>query len=130
MILQYVSKLFSTLKICSYPLIQCVSFFLSRLYRFSGNQTRRIFKRWFTFKNIYILTTDVVFLIAFILRCVAYFNNQCRQDCPYEGNEIAFVAGAIWSFAALLAFLRIIQSNLIFYPPFLKCPVLCQQGIR
>ena len=102
--------------------------FPSRLYRFSGKKTRRIFKRWFTFKNIYILTTDVVFLIAFILRCVAYFNDQCRLDCPYEGNEIAFVAGAIWSFAALLAFLRIVQGNFIF-----QCPgvyVNIDQGIQ
>ena len=105
----------------NYPIV-LIFFFFSRLYRFSGNQTRRIFKRWFTFKNIYILTTDVVFLIAFILRCVAYFNNQCRQDCPYEGNEIAFVAGAIWSFAALLAFLRIIQSIILFFIPIFKMP--------
>jgi hypothetical protein len=32
--------------------------------------------------------------------------HQCRVGCPYEGNEIAFVAASIWSMAALLAFLR------------------------
>ena len=32
--------------------------------------------------------------------------HQCRRGCPYEGNEVAFVASAIWSAAALLAFLR------------------------
>ena len=85
-----------------------------RLYRFSGqNSVKRIFKRWFTFRNIYILSTDVVFLIAFILRCIAYYNDQCRRECPYEGNEIAFVASAFWSVAALLAFLRAVQGGLM-----------------
>ena len=51
----------------------------------------------------------MVFLVAFILRGVSYYNGQCRRNCPYEGNEIAFVAAAVWSFAALLAFLRAIQ---------------------
>ena len=86
------------------------SFF--RLYRYSDKKSR-IFRRWFTFKNLYILTTDIVFLIAFILRCVAFVNGQCRINCPYEGNETAFVAGAIWSFAALLTFLRSIQGGLM-----------------
>ena len=45
--------------------------------RYGGTQDRgRIFKRWLTFRNIYILSTDVVFLISVILRCVAFFNNQ------------------------------------------------------
>ena len=83
-----------------------------RLYRFSADVSR-IFKRWLTFRNLYILFTDVVFLVAFILRGVAYYNGQCRYQCPYEGNEIAFVAGAVWSFAALLAFLRAIQIGLM-----------------
>ena len=55
----------------------------------------------------------MVFLIAFILRCIAYYNDQCRRDCPYEGNEIAFVASAFWSVAALLAFLRAVQGGLM-----------------
>ena len=94
--------------------IKTLFFYNSRLYRFSGEKTvKRIFKRWFTFRNLYILSTDVVFLLAFILRCVAYINDQCRKDCPYDGNEIAFVAGAIWSFAALLAFLRAVQGGLM-----------------
>lgn len=84
-----------------------------RLYRFSGHGKQRIFSRWFNFRNIYILSTDVVFLIAFILRCIAYYNDQCRRDCPYEGNEIAFVASAFWSVAALLAFLRAVQGGLM-----------------
>ena len=50
-----------------------------------------------------------MFLVAFILRGISYYNGQCRRNCPYEGNEIAFVAAAVWSFAALLAFLRAIQ---------------------
>jgi hypothetical protein len=83
--------------------------FFFRLYRYSSD-SKRIFKRWLTFRNLYILSTDIVFLVAFILRIVAYINNQCRLDCPYEGNEIAFIAAAAWSFAALLAFLRIIQG--------------------
>jgi len=44
---------------------------------------------------------------------VAYFGDQCRNGCPYEGNEIAFVAAAIWSVAALLTFLRSIQGGLM-----------------
>ena len=88
-------------------------FSFPRLYRFSGHGKQRIFSRWFNFRNIYILSTDVVFLIAFILRCIAYYNDQCRRDCPYEGNEIAFVASAFWSVAALLAFLRAVQGGLM-----------------
>jgi len=87
---------------------------IHRLYRYSGHDDRRrVFKRWLTFKNIYILSTDLVFLIALILRCYAYFNSQCRRGCPYEGNETAFIAAAIWSFAALLTFLRSIQGGLM-----------------
>ncbi len=45
--------------------------------RYGGTQDRmRVFKRWLTFRNIYILSTDIVFLISVILRCVAYFNDQ------------------------------------------------------
>ena len=32
-----------------------------------------------------------MFLTAFILKCVAYFNHQNREG-SYEGNEIAFIA--------------------------------------
>ncbi len=81
-----------------------------RVHRYSSD-IRKIFKRWLSFKNIYVLATDIVFLVAFILRCVAYFNDQCRIGCPYEGNEIAFIAAAAWSFAALLAFLRAVQGK-------------------
>ncbi len=49
--------------------------------RYGGTQDRmRIFKRWLTFRNIYILSTDIVFLISVILRCVAYFNNQVAES--------------------------------------------------
>ncbi len=88
---------------------------IHRLYRFGGTQvdSKRIFKRWLTFRNLYILATDIVFLISLVLRCVAYFSHQCRRGCSYEGNEIAFVAAAIWSVAALLTFLRSIQGGLM-----------------
>lgn len=88
--------------------------FFCRLYRFSGEKTvKRIFKRWLTFRNLYILFTDIVFLLAFILRCVSFFTGQCRDNCPYEGNEVAFIAGTLWSVAALLAFLRVVQIGLM-----------------
>eukprot|EP00095_Tigriopus_kingsejongensis_P000985 maker-scaffold39_size501901-snap-gene-2.9 protein:Tk00985 transcript:maker-scaffold39_size501901-snap-gene-2.9-mRNA-1 annotation:"short transient receptor potential channel 5" len=87
---------------------------IHRLYRFGGSSdSKRIFKRWCTFRNVYILATDVVFLVSLILRSVAYFSHQCRRGCPYEGNEIAFVAASIWSFAAVLCFLRSIQGGLM-----------------
>ena len=96
---------------------------IHRLYRYSGHgrtgpdgsekSQGRIFKRWLTFRNIYILATDLVFLISLILRCLAHFNNQCRRGCPYEGNEIAFFGAAIWAIAAVLTFLRSIQGGLM-----------------
>ena len=79
----------------------------------SHDDWRRVFKRWLTFKNIYMLSTDLVFLIALILRYYAYLNSQCRRGCPYQGNETAFIASAIWSVASLLTFLRIIQGGLM-----------------
>ena len=87
---------------------------IHRLYRYSSHDDRRrVFKRWLTFKNIYMLSTDLVFLIALILRYYAYLNSQCRRGCPYQGNETAFIASAIWSVASLLTFLRIIQGGLM-----------------
>ena len=57
---------------------------IHRLYRFSGHgrtgldgsddSKRRIFKRWLTFRNIYILATDLVFLISLVLRFLAHYN--------------------------------------------------------
>ena len=57
---------------------------IHRLYRYSSHgrtgpdgsekSQGRIFKRWLTFRNIYILATDLVFLISLILRCLAHFN--------------------------------------------------------
>ena len=53
---------------------------IHRLYRYSGSEDRRrVFKRWLTFKNIYMLSTDLVFLIALVLRYYAYLNSQCRR---------------------------------------------------
>ena len=52
-------------------------------------------------------------MIYYLFRCYAYFNSQCRKGCSYEGNETAFIAAAIWSFAALLTFLRSIQGGLM-----------------
>ena len=93
-------------------LLQCRT--IHRLYRYSSHDDRRrVFKRWLTFKNIYMLSTDLVFLIALILRYYAYLNSQCRRGCPYQGNETAFIASAIWSVASLLTFLRIIQGGLM-----------------
>ncbi|XP_059082516.1 short transient receptor potential channel 5-like isoform X3 [Tigriopus californicus] len=87
---------------------------IHRLYRFGGSSdSKRIFKRWCTFRNLYILATDIVFLVSLILRSVAHFSDQCRAGCPYKGNEIAFVAASIWSFAAVLCFLRSIQGGLM-----------------
>jgi hypothetical protein len=34
--------------------------------------------RWLTFRNMYILLTNLIFLTALILRFNAYQNNQCR----------------------------------------------------
>ena len=45
---------------------------------------KRIFKRWLTFRNVYVLSTDVVFLVSLVLRCVAFYNHQCRRGCVYE----------------------------------------------
>jgi len=98
--------------ICSYMLENFRT--IHRLYRYSSHDDRRrVFKRWLTFKNIYMLSTDLVFLIALILRYYAYLNSQCRRGCPYQGNETAFIASAIWSVASLLTFLRIIQGGLM-----------------
>ena len=57
---------------------------IHRLYRYSEHGStgpdgadgarRRILKRWLTFKNIYILVTDLIFLISLILRCLAHYN--------------------------------------------------------
>ena len=74
-------------------------------------------RRWLTFRNILILVTNIIFLIALILRShtllstqcwqifcslifadlylrrfLAHQNNQCRDgDCPYEENKMAFI---------------------------------------
>nr|XP_040563435.1 transient-receptor-potential-like protein [Lepeophtheirus salmonis] len=87
---------------------------IHRLYRYGGTSNRSmVFKRWWTFRNIYILATDIIFLTALILRSLAYFNHQCRRGCTYEGNEVAFIAASLWSVACLLTFLRSIQGGLM-----------------
>ena len=62
---------------------------IHRVYRFSGHDTKMpdgassgancmmmkvIFKRWFTFRNIYTLATDLAFLISLILKGISYSN--------------------------------------------------------
>ena len=50
---------------------------IHRLYRFSKKRdSKRIFKRWLTFRNLYILATDLIFFTSLILRSVAYLSNQ------------------------------------------------------
>ena len=50
---------------------------IHRFYRFSKRRdSRRVFKRWLTFRNLYILATDIIFFTSLILRSVAYLNNQ------------------------------------------------------
>lgn len=62
-----------------------------------------------------ILVTNLTFLVALILRFLAYQHNQCRDgDCPYEGNKMAFIGGCLWAVAALLTFLRSIQTGLMY----------------
>jgi transient receptor potential cation channel subfamily C protein 6 len=89
---------------------------LQRLYK-QGQGTEENFakttRRWITFRNMYILLTNLTFLISLILRFTAYFNNQCRRGCPYEPNRMAFIGACFWSVAALLTFLRSIQTGLM-----------------
>ena len=61
---------------------------IHRLYRFSKKRdNKRIFKRWLTFRNLYILATDLIFFTSLILRSVAYLNNQGLL--PYLNTGLA-----------------------------------------
>jgi len=71
-------------------------------------------RRWLTFRNVLILVTNMIFLVSLILRFLAYQENQCRTLCPYEGNKMAFIGGCLWGVAALLTFLRTIQTGLMY----------------
>ena len=62
---------------------------IHRLYRFSKKRdSKRIFKRWLTFRNLYILATDLIFFTSLILRSVAYLNNQ--GPVPYLNTGIPY----------------------------------------
>jgi len=85
-----------------------------RLYDQGGSENRsKTVRRWLTFRNIYILITNLIFLVALILRYLAYSNDECRKDCPYEGNKMAFIGACLWSIGALLTFLRNVQTGLM-----------------
>jgi len=85
-----------------------------RLYDQGGAENKsKTVRRWLTFRNIYILITNLIFLVALILRYLAYANDQCRKDCPYEGNKMAFIGACLWSVGALLTFLRNVQTGLM-----------------
>jgi len=87
------------------------------IYRLSeqGEGRAQTMRRWLTFRNILILVTNIIFLIALILRFLAHQNNQCRDgDCPYEENKMAFIGGCLWAVGALLTFLRSIQIGLMY----------------
>merc|ERR1712106_414573 len=85
-----------------------------RLYDQGGAENRsKTVRRWLTFRNIYILITNLIFLVALILRYIAYSNNECRKNCPYEGNKTAFIGACLWAIGALLTFLRNVQTGLM-----------------
>jgi len=87
------------------------------IYRLSeqGEGRAQTMRRWLTFRNVIILITNLTFLVALILRLLAYQSNQCRSgDCPYEGNKVAFIGECLWAVAALLTFLRSIQTGLMY----------------
>jgi len=85
-----------------------------RLYQQGGidNRTKTL-RRWLTFRNMYILITNIIFLVALILRFTAYENNQCRHGCPYSENKMAYIGACLWAAGALLTFLRSIQIGLM-----------------
>jgi len=85
-----------------------------RLYDQGGSENKsKTVRRWLTFKNIYILTNNLIFVVALILRYIAYSNNECRDGCPYEGNKTAFIGASLWAIGALLTFLRNVQTGLM-----------------
>ena len=83
---------------------------IQRLYKQGGVENRsKTLRRWLTFKNIYVLMNNLIFLTALILRYLAFAQNECRTGCPYEGNKMAFVGACLWAVGALMTFLRNVQ---------------------
>ncbi|XP_023347417.1 uncharacterized protein LOC111716207 [Eurytemora carolleeae] len=70
-------------------------------------------QRWLTFRNMYIIITNIIFLVALILRFRAHMDNQCRRGCAYYENQMAFIGSCLWAVAALMTFLRTIQIGLM-----------------
>jgi len=104
--------LFAVLWIFSYILEDFRTIY--RLYDQGGAENRsKTVRRWLTFRNIYILATNLIFLVSLILRYLAYSNDECRDDCPYEGNKMAFIGACLWAIGALLTFLRNVQTGLM-----------------
>jgi len=87
---------------------------IQRLYKQGGVENRsKTLRRWLTFKNIYVLMNNLIFLTALILRYLAFAQNECRTGCPYEGNKMAFVGACLWAVGALMTFLRNVQTGLM-----------------
>ena len=85
-----------------------------RLYqqgRGGAENREKTIRRWLTFKNIYVLTNNLIFLTALILRYLAFSQNECRYGCPYEGNKMAFIGACLWAIGALMTFLRNVQVS-------------------
>ena len=82
---------------------------IHRLYKQGGAENRsKTIRRWLTFKNIYVLTNNLIFLTALIMRYLAYSYNEDRNG-PYEGNKMAFNGACLWAIGALMTFLRNVQ---------------------
>ena len=85
-----------------------------RLYqqgRGGAENREKTIRRWLTFKNIYVLTNNLIFLTALILRYLAFAQDECRTGCPYEGNKTAFIGACLWAIGALMTFLRNVQVS-------------------
>ena len=87
---------------------------IQRLYSQGGAENKsKTIRRWLTFKNIYVLVNNLIFLIALILRYLAYSYEECRDsNCPYETNKMAFNGACLWAVGALMTFLRNVQVRL------------------
>jgi len=87
---------------------------IQRLYKQGGVENRsKTLRRWLTFKNIYVLLNNLIFLTALILRYLAFAYSECRTGCPYEGNKMAFNGACLWAVGALMTFLRNVQTGLM-----------------
>ena len=86
---------------------------IHRLYKQGGIENRsKTLRRWLTFKNMYVLTNNLIFLTALILRYLAFSYNEDRSG-PYEGNRMAFNGACLWAIGALMTFLRNVQTGLM-----------------